>query len=140
MDGTCCYAYTDGASRGNPGPAACAFVIVDGWGVLIASEARVLGKKTNNEAEYHAVIGALEKAASTPYRQIVVHSDSELVIRQIKGEYKVRKPHLRELFLQEQELERLFESVEFVNLPREDPWIRIVDTLCNDALDSGNEG
>lgn len=140
MDGACCYAYTDGAARGNPGPAACAFIIVDAWGILLADEARVLGRKTNNEAEYQAVIDALKKAASLCCRQIVVHSDSELVIRQIKGEYEVRKPHLRELFLQEQELERLFESVEFVNLPREDPWIRIVDTLCNDALDSGNEG
>jgi len=139
MDGACCYAYTDGAARGNPGPAACAFIIVDAWGILLADEARVLGRKTNNEAEYQAVIDALKKAASLCCRQIVVHSDSELVIRQIKGEYEVRKPHLRELFLQEQELERLFESVEFVNLPREDPWIRIVDTLCNDALDSGNE-
>jgi len=139
MDGACCYAYTDGAARGNPGPAACAFIIVDAWGILLADEARVLGRKTNNEAEYQAVIDALKKAASLCCRQIVVHSDSELVIRQIKGEYEVRKPHLRELFLQEQELERLFESVEFVNLPREDPWIRIVDTLFNDALDSGNE-
>lgn len=138
MDGTCCYAYADGASRGNPGPAACAFIIVDAWGVLIASEARLLGKKTNNEAEYHAVIGALEKAATTPYRQIVVHSDSELVVRQIKGEYTIRKSHLRELYSREKELEKRFESVGFVNLPREDPWIRIVDTLCNNALDSEN--
>lgn len=138
MDGACCYAYTDGAARGNPGPAACAYIIVDAWGVLLANEARVLGCKTNNEAEYRAVIDALKKAASLSCRQIVVHSDSELVIRQIKGEYKVRKQHLRELFLQEQELESLFESVEFVNLPREDPWIRIVDRLCNEALDSGN--
>lgn len=137
MDGARCYAYTDGAARGNPGPAACAFIIVDAWGVLFANEARVLGCKTNNEAEYHAVIDALKKAASLSFRQIVVHSDSELVIRQIKGEYKVRKQHLRELFLQEQELESLFESVEFMNLPREDPWIRIVDRLCNEALDSG---
>lgn len=138
MDGTCCYAYTDGASRGNPGPAACAFVIVDAWGVLIASEARVLGRTTNNEAEYHAVIGALEKAASTPYRQIVIHSDSELVIRQINGEYTVKKSHLRELYLREKELEEHFDSVGFVNLPRDDPWICIVDALCNDALDSEN--
>lgn len=139
MEGVSCYAYTDGAARGNPGPAACAFIIVDAWGVLLADHARVLGRKTNNEAEYHAVIDALKKAASLSYRQIVVHSDSELVIRQIKGEYNVRKPHLHELFLQVQEIERSFESVEFVNLPREDPWIRIVDRLCNDALDSGNE-
>jgi len=138
MDGACCYAYTDGAARGNPGPAACAFIIVDAWGILLADEARVLGRKTNNEAEYHAVIDALKKASSLSCRQIVVHSDSELVIRQIKGEYEVRKPHLRELCVEVKGLERLFESVQLVNLPREDPWIRIVDRLCNEALDSGN--
>jgi len=139
MDEACCFAYTDGASRGNPGPAACAFLLVDSRENIITSEAGTLGRKTNNEAEYQAVINSLQKAASRSFRRVVVHSDSELVIRQIRGEYRVRKAHLRDLFSRVKELEQSFLSVEYVNLPRENPWMRIVDRLCNEALDSPNQ-
>jgi len=139
MGEACCFAYTDGASRGNPGPAACAFLLVDSRENIITSEAGTLGRKTNNEAEYQAVINSLQKAASRSFRRVVVHSDSELVIRQIRGEYRVRKAHLRDLFSRVKELEQSFLSVEYVNLPRENPWMRIVDRLCNEALDSPNQ-
>lgn len=136
MDESCCFVYTDGASRGNPGPAACAFVITDPGGAVIASEALVLGKRTNNEAEYHAVIRSLQRAASLSFRRVLVYSDSELVVRQVRGEYRTRKEHLRELLALVKTLEQRFLSVEYVNLGREDPRIRLVDRLCNEALDS----
>jgi len=112
---------------------------VDSGENIITSEAGTLGRKTNNEAEYQAVINSLQKAASRSFRRVVVHSDSELVIRQIRGEYRVRKAHLRDLFSRVKELEQSFLSVEYVNLPRENPWMRIVDRLCNEALDSPNQ-
>lgn len=132
------FIYTDGASRGNPGPSAYGFLISDSRGKILATESGALGKKTNNEAEYHAVINSLQKAASLSARRVVVHSDSELVVRQLRGEYQVRKAHLRDLFLQVRRLEEVFSSVEYVNLPRESPLIRIVDKLCNETLDSAN--
>lgn len=128
--------YADGASRGNPGPSAYGFLISDQRGKILATESGALGKATNNEAEYHAVINSLQKAASLSARRVVVHSDSELVIRQLRGDYQVRKPHLGDLFFQVRKLQGNFSSVEYVHLPRENPMIRIVDKLCNETLDS----
>ncbi|MCU0631474.1 MAG: ribonuclease HI family protein [Methanolinea sp.] len=130
--------YTDGASRGNPGPAACAFLLIDPRGKIIARDAVILGRRTNNEAEYQAVINSLQKAASLSARRVLVHSDSQLVIRQLKGEYQVRKPHLRAMYVQVKDLEQRFLSVDYSSVPREDPWIREADRLCNEALDSAN--
>ncbi|HII76023.1 MAG TPA: ribonuclease HI family protein [Methanolinea sp.] len=132
------YGYTDGASRGNPGPAACAFLLRDQEGRLLAKEALVLGTRTNNEAEYHAVIEALRKAGSFASRNVVIYSDSQLVVRQLRGEYQVRKPHLRELHGVAKDLERSFLSVEYRSVGRDDPWITMADRLCNEALDSAN--
>lgn len=133
------YGYTDGASRGNPGPAACAFLLVDEEGRVVAREVALLGTRTNNEAEYQAVIGALRKATSLSGRRVIIHSDSQLVVRQLLGEYQVRKPHLRDLHRMVKDLERLFISVEYRSVGRSDPFISMADRLCNEALDSKND-
>ncbi len=85
--------YTDGASRGNPGDAAWAYVIVRG-GSVVAWRSGYLGKTTNNVAEYHAIINALRAARELTSGSVLVRSDSELVVRQVTGRYRIRKEHL----------------------------------------------
>jgi len=126
--------YTDGASRGNPGPAAWAYIIVDG-GRAIEQRSGFLGKATNNTAEYHAVINALDNARRYTDNEVSVYSDSELVVRQITGRYQIRKEHLATLNQQVTSLSSSFQKVIFANVPREHPWIRAADGLCNATLD-----
>lgn len=130
------FCYTDGASRGNPGPAAWAFLVGDEEGRILAEGAGLLGRMTNNEAEYHAVINALGRAKVLHARRVVLFSDSELVIRQLRGEYQVRKAHLHDLFLRVKDLEQHFLSVDYQYVRREHPLIQAADKLCNRALDS----
>ncbi|MDK2975354.1 MAG: ribonuclease [Methanofollis sp.] len=127
--------YTDGASRGNPGHAACAYLFVrDGQAVFERSE--YLGIATNNTAEYRAVIAALTEAARQTRGPVRVYSDSELVVRQITGVYRVNKEHLRELRNEVLGLAGRFSSTAFVSVRRTDPWIRRADALCNRELDA----
>jgi ribonuclease HI len=126
--------YTDGASRGNPGPAAYAFLILSG-DIIIAERSEYIGVTTNNVAEYRGVIAALTVAAQYSSRTVDLYSDSELVIKQINGQYRVRKEHLACLHQNVMDLVRSFESVHFFTLPRENLHIRKVDSLCNQTLD-----
>jgi len=127
--------YTDGASRGNPGPSAYAYIIVDGEGRIICQDCGYLGKGTNNSAEYHAVIESLKAAARYTRGKIVVFSDSELVVRQITGRYRIRKDHLAALCREALTSSSLFKGVEFQNVPRDHPFIARADMLCNRVLD-----
>ena len=124
---------TDGAARGNPGPAAFAYVISRD-GTPIAQEKGCLGTMTNNQAEYIAMIRALEHAErlGTGHR-LVVRSDSELMVKQMRGEYSVKNADLRELYGQAQRLKRRFNSVTFTHVPRAENGD--ADRLCNEALD-----
>ena len=130
--------YTDGGSRGNPGPA--------GIGVVIKGPAEIkkygeyIGEATNNEAEYQAVIFALKKLKqligkekSKSEAEIEVHLDSELLANQLNGEYKIKEKRLQELFLEVWNLKQDFKSVGFKYIPREDN--RGADRLVNQALD-----
>lgn len=128
--------YTDGASRGNPGPAAGAFLAVDLNGRPIHEWSSYLGKTTNNTAEYQAVIHALEWAIETNIQNIEIISDSELVIKQINGSYRINKPHLKELADQVHATMGQVKSVNFKNAKREDPFISRCDKLCNKTLDT----
>ena len=92
--------HTDGASRGNPGPAAAGYVITNPSGVQLAAKAFFLGQATNNVAEYTAVVLALEDAHKKDARDITIISDSELVVRQLNGRYKVKSEKLRPLYRQ----------------------------------------
>ena len=126
--------HTDGASRGNPGPAAYAYTIErDGHDAI--EEADLIGTTTNNVAEYTALIKALEHAAEVGTNcRVVVKSDSELMVKQLNGEYKVKNEDLRPLFEEVQRLKRLFpEGVSFRHVRREEN--RRADQLGNEALD-----
>ncbi len=127
-------AYTDGASRGNPGPAAAAFIILTA-ATLARENSRFLGTATNNRAEYEAIIMALTAASGITDGRLEVVSDSELVIRQLNGLYRVRQPHLAELHTRVRSLCTRFSKVTFRHAPRTDPWIQHCDSLCNKTLD-----
>lgn len=125
--------YTDGASRGNPGPAAWAFIIVDKT-ELIHKNSGFLGKSTNNTAEYNAILMALQEAQNWTKGLVKLYSDSQLVIRQLNGEYRVNKAHLLELFNKVQALCNQFEKVEFYHVGRDNRYVQICDSLCNKCL------
>jgi len=132
--------YTDGGSRGNPGPAALGVVICDEKGKVLKEYSEYLGENlTNNEAEYQAVIFALKKAKALFGKKAVraaeveVRSDSELLIKQLNGEYKIMEPRIQPLFLQVWNLRIDFGRVKFTAISREQN--READKLVNEALD-----
>jgi phosphoribosylglycinamide formyltransferase-1 len=125
-------AYTDGASRGNPGPAAAGFILTDARGVQLQAKAFFLGRNTNNVAEYTGIVKALEAAIKTGAERIIVFSDSQLLVRQINGEYKVKSEQIRPLFQQAVELLGRFGNwkVQFVSREKN----KEADKLVNQAL------
>ncbi len=125
--------YTDGAARGNPGPAAIGVVIKDTAGKTIATISQRLTPTTNNQAEYLAIISGLEKAISLGCRHAIVKSDSELVVKQINGQYKIKNTILRPLYQQVVQLTGKFERLSISYIPREQN--RQADELANKALD-----
>ncbi|NOX71324.1 MAG: ribonuclease HI family protein, partial [Candidatus Micrarchaeota archaeon] len=127
--------YTDGASRGNPGQAAIAFMITKEDGTLILEKAERIGLDTNNVAEYKALIKALEFAKRYQYKEIICYSDSRLMINQLNGTFKIKKPHLERLKDLVMKNADSFETIEFRNVPRTDKNISRVDMLANMALD-----
>ena len=127
--------YSDGGARGNPGPAAAAYLILSEAGEILVSESVFVGKRTNNQAEYEALIAALKAASALGGQDVVCHLDSELVCRHLTGQYRVRKPELLKLWNKAQELKRSFVSIRFVNVPRTDSWIQQADRLVNLKLD-----
>lgn len=130
--------YTDGASRGNPGEAAAAWLILRGCEVL-ESEVRVLGVQTNNTAEYTALLGALaaaEKYGDPASIRLVVFSDSELMISQMNGRYAVRSTTLKPLYERAVQAASSYAEVACVHVPRENAYIGSCDWLCNNALDT----
>ncbi len=127
-------AYCDGASRGNPGPAAIACEIVDEKGTVLKRFSKFLGKRTNNEAEYEALLAALELARGLTRGRVDCFLDSELVVRQLRGEYRIRSPRLRSLWLKVREAQQCFQNVSFTHVPRTDKNIEEVDELANSLL------
>jgi ribonuclease HI len=126
--------YTDGASRGNPGPAAYGFIFVRNTEIIF-EDSGTLGKTTNNTAEYYAILSALKKAQEFARESVTVYSDSELVIKQINNQYRITKPHLAQLRVELAIVEKNFRDIHFRNVPRENRFIRRCDELCNQALD-----
>lgn len=112
------FVYIDGASSGNPGPCGCAAIITDARGDTILERARAFGPATNNVAEYQGLILGLQAAAELKPTRLTVRSDSELLVRQMAGEYKIRAPHLKPLHRQARDLLRPFKSVEIEHIPR----------------------
>ncbi|HEU4758664.1 MAG TPA: ribonuclease HI family protein [Dehalococcoidia bacterium] len=125
--------YSDGASRGNPGPAAIGAVIFDETGRQVHTVSRRIGHATNNEAEYQAAIAGLEAALALGARRVELRMDSELVVRQLGFRYRVRNPRLKRLFDRVKDLERRFESFRAAAVPRAQN--RQADAQANRALD-----
>jgi ribonuclease HI len=125
----------DGGARGNPGPAACAYVLADADGTTLAEAGRFLGSATCNEAEYRGLIAGLEKAREIGARRVEVRSDSELLVKQMRGEYRVRAQHLKGLHTHAAGLARSFESCSFLHVPRASN--ARADKLTNRAIKRG---
>jgi ribonuclease HI len=127
--------YSDGGARGNPGPAAFAFLVLTENGETVKTDSRFIGVHTNNQAEYNALIGALEFALANKTEEVVCHLDSELVAKQLNGEYRVKNFELRKLWCRVQELKRCFRKICFINVPRTNVYIQKADALVNNTLD-----
>jgi ribonuclease HI len=125
--------YTDGASRGNPGPASIGIHVISLEGTVLFEHKESLGTQTNNFAEYTAVLRSLELARSYGVRSILIRSDSELMVKQMKGEYKVKSPAIQPLFEVCKGLLSHFEKVRFEHVRREQN--KEADRLANEALD-----
>jgi len=112
------FLYVDGASSGNPGPAGASAIVKDAEGDTLLEKARAFGPATNNVAEYQALLLGLELAAQLKPNILTIRSDSELLVRQVAGQYKVRAPHLKPLLREVQRLLVPFETVEIEHIPR----------------------
>ena len=134
--------YTDGGSRGNPGPAGVGVVISTGQGKVLKEYSSDIGVRTNNEAEYEAIILALSKVKhlfgkeKTKNLEIEVRTDSQLVARQLKGEYKLNEEKLFPLFIKIWNLKTELGKISFVEIPREKN--KEADRLANEAMDKKN--
>ena len=129
-------AHTDGGARGNPGPAGYGVVIHDAQGNKVAALSQYLGHQTNNVAEYQALIAALEYAVQHGPKALKVISDSELMVRQMKGVYKVKEPTLRDLHARASQLVRQLDWFEVGHVLR--GHNKEADQLANDAMDKGS--
>ncbi len=125
--------FADGASRGNPGPAAIGVTIKDKKGKLITFISQRIGRATNNQAEYRAIIAALEEAIRLGAKQVDIKTDSELVVKQIGGEYRVKKATLKPLYQQVKQLQGLLKSFTITHILRQQNIE--ADKLANRALD-----
>lgn len=125
--------YCDGAARGNPGPASTGYVLVDAGGQEIVARGETLGVQTNNVAEYTALLHGLDAALGLGVQRLRVRMDSELVVRQLLGIYRVRNPGLQPLYMAVQERRRRFAAFAIEHVPRRDN--SRADALANAALD-----
>jgi ribonuclease HI len=126
--------FTDGGARGNPGPAAYGFVLESEDGTVLAAEGEAIGSATNNVAEYSGLIAGLQKAIELHVPDVEVVSDSELMVKQMRGEYRVKNEALRELYNEATALARHLGNVEYRPVKR--AHNELADKLVNDALDA----
>ena len=129
--------YTDGASRGNPGNAAIGVIIYDIDGQILKRDSEAIGIATNNVAEYKAVIRGLELALELKATIVKIYADSQLLVRQLSGEYRVKNEGLKPLYNEVRELARSFENFVAIHIPREQN--KEADKLANMALDQSSE-
>jgi ribonuclease HI len=126
--------FTDGGARGNPGPAAYGFVLEAEDGTVLAAEGAAIGTATNNVAEYSGLVAGLRRALELHVPELEVVSDSELMVKQMRGEYRVKNEALRDLFLEASRLARGLAAVEFRHVKR--AHNELADRLVNEALDA----
>ena len=125
--------FTDGGSRGNPGPSAYAYVLEAEDGTVLDARGEAIGVATNNVAEYSALVAGLERAAEAGVSELEVVSDSELMVKQMRGEYKVKNRALQDLFLDASRAARKIRRVTYTAVRREHN--ALADSLVNEALD-----
>jgi ribonuclease H / adenosylcobalamin/alpha-ribazole phosphatase len=129
--------FTDGGARGNPGPAAAAYVLETDDGHVLAAHGEAIGVATNNVAEYRALVAGLAKAVEVGVDELEVVSDSELLVKQMNGEYRVKSPPLVELSLEASHLARQLGRVRYRAVRRIEN--ELADRLVNEALDAAEE-
>lgn len=131
------YIYTDGASRGNPGESASGYLIFDARHRLLEEEVFYNGVCTNNVAEYKAIVAALKRALKEHGSavELVLHSDSELVVNQLAGNYRIRDAKLQPLNREAKSLLKKFKKYELLSVRRENRYVSMVDKALNDFLD-----
>jgi len=127
--------FTDGGARGNPGPAGIGAAIYDEHKIIVAEISEYLGVATNNQAEYKALIAAMQKAQALGASELDCYLDSELVVKQLKREYKVKNKDLAPLFLTIHNLSLNFKKISYTHIPRERN--QEADRLANEAMDRG---
>ncbi len=127
--------YSDGGARGNPGPSAVAFVALNEGNETVKADSRFIGVHTNNQAEYEALLFALKFAIEAKAQEVVCHLDSELVTKQLNGEYAVKNDQLWHLWRKVGKLKACFKKISFVNVPRSNIQIQRADSLVNITLD-----
>ena len=129
------YTNSDGGARGNPGPGAIGVIVREGEKILTKYQGEVGKNVTNNVAEYEGLIKALELASKFTNKEVTCIVDSELIVNQLLGKYRVKNPKLLELFRKVQKLQDNFEKIIYKHAPREDKYQKIVDGFLNDELD-----
>ena len=127
--------YSDGGARGNPGPAGVGAVIYDENKKLVQEAGEYIGKKTNNQAEYQALILGLVKAKSLGAKELECYLDSELVVKQMQGEYRVKDVKLKPLYAEAENLAKNFTQISYAHVRRENN--EEADRLVNEAIDGG---
>jgi ribonuclease HI len=127
---------TDGGARGNPGPSGIGVVLKDETGKLLKAQGEYIGIATNNEAEYKALILGLKLAQNLQALEILVRMDSELIVRQMQGVYKIKDEKLKKLAQEVFRLKSSFKNIVFVHVPREKN--SEADALVNEAIDNAN--
>lgn len=130
---------TDGASRGNPGPAAIAYRIEGSSGKVLEEKGEYIGEQTSVVAEYRAIIAALDAASKYSSGEIFCTSDSNTVVNQINGDFKIKESHLKKLFAEIKEKGKFFEKITFSHRRREDPTISKMDKLVNKVLNQAGK-
>ena len=128
--------FTDGGSRGNPGPAAYAFVLEAEDGTVLDARGEAIGVATNNVAEYRALVAGLQRAVELGLDELEVVSDSELLVKQMLGEYRVKNKALQDLFLDASRIARKLRRVTYTAVRREHTVL--ADSLVNEALDAAS--
>ena len=128
--------WTDGGARGNPGPAAYAFVLETEDGTVLEARGEAIGIATNNVAEYSALVAGLEAALAAGVTELELRSDSELMVKQMRGEYRVKNRDLQALFLEASRAARALGEVTYIHVRREHN--ELADRLVNEALDAAS--
>lgn len=129
--------FSDGASRGNPGHSGAGVLLLDEKGNELKQDHKYLGIGTNNEAEYRALLRALDLALEAGAEIVDCYLDSELLVRQLNGQYKVKSEKLASYYREVQKKLKSFKTCNFTHVPREHPHLRIADRLANKGIDHG---